>query len=113
MEDNQGCLTIVGVVVIGLILAAIPIWVYVTLASIILGGLVIWGLDEWGVFHSIGVWWEGKTSSERRHFRKRVWWVLISIGMVSICMAFPHVAIPALLGIFSYGFWCRHNRMAR
>ena len=113
MDDNVGCMTILGAVFLIGVLASIPIWVYVTLGCLLLAGLAIWGLAEAGVYDWIDDWWKAKSVKERIYFRKRVWWTLISAGILVLCNAYPLVAIPTVVIAFAIGLWCRKKRLSR
>ena len=112
MDENAGCMTIMGVVLLVCLLASIPMWVYVTLGCILLAGLAIWGLAEAGVYDRIGDWWEAKSTKERIYFRKRIWWTLISAGILALFKAYPLVAIPTVVIAIAIGLWCRRKRLS-
>ena len=112
MDDNAGCMTILGAVLLVCLLASIPKWVYVTLGCILLAGLAIWGLAEAGVNDWIEDWWKAKSVKERIYFRKRIWWTLISAGILALCYAYPLVAIPTVIIAITIGLWCRRKRLS-
>lgn len=110
MEENQGCITILAVVLVVCFLAAIPAWVYVTLGCLVVAGLVIWGLGEIGVYERIEDWWCAKPTRDRICFRKRVWWTLICAGLLALCNAHPLICVPAIIAIFAIGLLRRGKK---
>lgn len=111
MDDDVGCMTILGIIIACLILAAIPLWVYVTLGCLLLAGLVLWGLDAAGLFSMIGDWWRAKSADERTRLRKQIWWTIAAGFILALCEAYPFVAIPSIVCIFAVGFWRRRKRL--